>query len=53
MLRNFLVSASLVSFFVSILSATLNCISDLANTGMLCLSAFFLLLSEEKYGHFV
>lgn len=33
MLRNFLVSASLVSFFVSILSATLNCISDLANTG--------------------
>lgn len=33
MLRNFLVSGSLVPSFVSILSATLNCISDLANTG--------------------
>ena len=33
MLRNFLVSGSLVPSFVSILPVPPNCISDLANTG--------------------
>lgn len=53
MLRNFLVSGSLVPSFVSILPALRTAFQTLPIQAMLCLSAFFLLLSVEKYGHFV